>query len=233
MKRFIIFILLVVIYISCNSNKNKSEQSISSIESCPDDFNGWFTTFPLPDLSEVYEVGAPGRILSNDYKGHGYFRVPTGQNQIEVRMPTNGRLYEGSVYLASGEPQYLLFFRTTCGGLWFIFDHIRGPVSAIADLFTNDPPVGDSHTYKVGPLEMKEGDLVATSIGIISEGNAFLDFGVNDELGRLPRPQHPNAYGRHLNAVCFFTFFDSETAAYLQAKVHADSVHEAELCPPE
>ena len=198
---------------------------------CPADFTGWFTTFPLPHLSAIYEVGPPGRILTDDYKGHGYFRIPNGQNVVDVRMPIDATLYAGSVYLAPDEPQYLLFFRTACEGLSFLFDHIREPVPAIAELFTDAPPVGDSRTYDVGPLEMKEGDLVGTSIGFLEDGNAFLDFGVNDNFGRLPTPQHPNAHGRFLSAVCIYTFFDPDTAAYLKSVEHPLLVVEEGLCP--
>ena len=198
---------------------------------CPTDFTGWFTTFPLPNLSDIYEVGPPGRILDNDYKGHGYFRVPNGQNLVNVRMPIDATLYAGSVYLEPDEPQYLLFFRTACEGLWFLFDHIREPVRGIAELFPDDPPVNDSGTYEVGPLEMKEGDLLGTSIGTLADGNAFVDFGVDDDFGRLPTPQHPNAHGRFLSAVCIYKFFDPDIAAYLKSVEHPQSVAEEGLCP--
>ena len=198
---------------------------------CPTDFNGWFTTFPLPNLSDIYEVGPPGRILVDDYKGHGYFRVPKGENVVEVRMPIDATLHAGSVYLQSDEPQYSLSFRTACEGLSFLFDHIREPVPAIAELFPDDPPVNDSRGYDVGPLELKEGDLVGTSIGTLENGNAFVDFGVNDDFSRLPTPQHPNAHGRFLSAVCLYDFFDSDTAAYLRSVAHTGTDVEEGLCP--
>ena len=198
---------------------------------CPSSFTGWFTTFPLPNLSAIYEVGPPGRIETDNYTSHGYFRVPNGQNVVDVRMPIDATLYEGSVHLERDEPQYLLLFRTACEGLWFLFDHIREPVPAIAELFTDDPPVGDSRTDTVGPLEMKEADLVGTSIGFLEDGNAFVDFGVNDEFGRLPTPRHPNARGRSLSAVCIYTFFHPDTAAYLRSVEHPRLVAEEGLCP--
>ena len=198
---------------------------------CPADFTGWFTTFPLPKLSAVYEVGPPGRIETGGYAGHGYFRVPNGQNVVDLRMPIDATLYEGSVYLQQDEPQYLLIFRTACEGLSFRFDHIREPVLAIAELFTDDPPVADSRTYAVGPLEMKGADLVGTSIGFLEDGNAFVDFGVYDNFGRLPTPQHPNAQGSR--AVCIYTFFDPDTAAYLRSVEHPGLVAEEGLCPED
>lgn len=216
---------------ACTLATTELEVELHPRGDCPSDFIGWFTTFPLPDLSAIYEVGPPGRILPDDYKGHGYFRVPNGQNVVDVKMPIGATLYSGSVYLEPDEPQYLLFFRTACEGLSFLFDHIREPAPAIASLFTDDPPVGDSRTYPVGPLEMKEGDLVGTSIGSLADGNAFVDFGVNDDFGRLPTPQHPNAHGRFLSAVCLYTFFDPDTAAYLKSVEHPGLLAEEELCP--
>ena len=59
------------------------------------------------------------------------------------------------------EPRYLLVFHTAREGLSFFFDHIREPLPAIAELFTDDPPVGDSRAYTVGPLETKEADLLS------------------------------------------------------------------------
>ncbi len=197
---------------------------------CPADFSGWFTTFPLPDLSAVYEVGPPFRILPDDYKGHGYFRVPHGQNLVDVRMPIDATLVNAAVYVEGGEPQYSFTFRTACEGLSFLFDHVRHPVSAITDLIDWEP-TSSSAGRDVTPLTMAEGDLVGTSIGTIANGNAFLDFGVNDDFGRLPTPQHPNAYGRFLTAVCIYTFFEADTAAYLRANEHPASVFEEGLCP--
>ena len=209
----------------CSLATTRLDAEIQPRGDCPADFTGWFTTFPLPNILDIYEVGPPGRILTDDYKGHGYFRVPSGQNEVEVRLPIDATLYAGSVYLAPDEPQYLLFFRTACEGLSFLFDHIREPVPAIADLFTGDPPVGDSRTYDVGPLELTEADLIGTSIGTLKDGNAFVDF------GRLPTPQHPNAHGRFLSAVCIYTFFDAEIDAYLRSAVHPGLTAEEALCP--
>ncbi len=203
-----------------------------SLGDCPTDFEGWFTTFPLPDLSEVYEVGPPFRIIPDDYKGHGYFRVPSGGNAREVRMPADGILVEGSVYVGetAPEPQYLLVFRTRCEGLSFLFDHVGVPVPSIAALLDWEP-TASSATTSIGPVAFSEGDLVGTSIGTVADGNSFLDFGVNDSFARWPTPKHPNAHGRFLTAVCMYDFFDEATAAYLRAYQHAGSTMEEGLCP--
>ena len=215
---------------ACSLATTTIEVDLQPRGECPADFTGWFTTFPLPNLSAIYEVGPPGRILTDGYKGHGYFRVPSGQNVVDVRMPIDATLYEGSVHLSSDEPSYLLFFRTACEGLWFRFDHIREPVPAIVELFTDDPPAG-SRTYPVGPLQFKEADLIGTSIGSLGDGNAFVDFGIVDNFRRLPTPQHPNGQSLAPNAVCFYDFFDPDTEAYLRSVVHTGLLAEEALCP--
>jgi len=213
----------------CETASSTIDLSGRFLGDCPETFEGWFTTFPLADLSEVYEVGPPFRIIPDDYKGHGYFRVPNGANDREVRMPIAGTLVEGAVYpAASGEPQHMLVFRTTCEGLSILFDHI-GPTSQIT-AFLDWEPV-DSRTRAIGPILFQEGDLVGTSIGIVGTGNAFLDFGVNDTFARWPTPTHPNAHGRFLTAVCMYDFFDESTAAYLRANQHTGSTMEQGLCP--
>jgi hypothetical protein len=213
----------------CETASATIDLSGRSLGDCPASFEGWFTTFPLANLSEVYEVGPPFRIIPDDYKGHGYFRVPNGANDRQVRMPIAGTLVEGAVYpAANGEPQYMLVFRTTCEGLSILFDHI-GPISEITALIDWEPV--DSHTRAIGPISFQEGDLVGTSIGIVGDGNAFLDFGVNDTFARWPTPKHPNAHGRFLSAVCMYDFFDEATAAYLRANQHTGSTMEQGLCP--
>ena len=193
---------------------------------CPDSFDGWFKTFPLDDISLITEVGQPGRIGVDDYKGHGYFRIPNQYIDTDVRLPADGTLYAGSRYTEGGEVQYLLFFRTPCEGMSFRFDHIAVPIAQIESLFTEEPKEGDSRTSELGPLELKEGDVVGTRIG--TPGNVFVDFGVYDEFRRLPTTTHPNAGG--LAAVCFYDFFSSDIASTLRSRVGGTYTIDPELC---
>jgi len=198
---------------------------------CPSDFNGWFTTFPLDDLSTVQTVGPPGREIDGwDYKGHGYFRVPSGQNMVDVRLPTDATLVNAAVYIEADEAQYSLTFRTACEGLEFLFDHIGTPVPAIGDLIDWEP-TESSAGFPVEHLSLLEGDLIGTSIGTVGDGNAFVDFGVNDSFARLRTPESPLAYGRHLSAVCFYDFFSPEVASVLRSRIKQNQPVEAGFCP--
>jgi hypothetical protein len=189
---------------------------------CPEDFTGWFTTFPLEDYTLIYEVGPPGRIDPDDHRGHGYFRVPDGMNVVDIRMPVDATLYRGSNSMrwsqrTSGELelQYRLEFYTKCEGIRLRLDHVREPVPEIAALFTREPPVNDTRGVDVTPFEVKAGDLVATSIGFEADGNAFLDFGVYDDFKRVRTAQDP----RFDNAACFYKFFSPTLADYLSARI--------------
>ena len=210
----------------CSQATDSIDVALRPRGDCPDDFNGWFKTFPLDDISLVTEVGQPGRIGVNDYKGHGYFRVPNQHINQNVRLPSDATLYAGSRYLEGGEVQYLLFFRTPCEGVSFRFDHIAAPSTDIEALFTYEPKEGDSRTSEIGPLALREGDVVGTRIGVL--GNVAVDFGVYDEFRRLPTPQHPNAGG--LAAVCFYDFFDPETASTLRSRVGGIYTIDPDLC---
>jgi hypothetical protein len=218
---------------------------------CPDDFNGWFTTFPLEDLELVFEVGPPVRFVTEDVlKPHGYFRVPWGQNAHDVRLPADGTLYHGGNYMAMGlsgeivDLQYRLEFRTKCEGLRFRLDHIGEPIPEIAALFTREPQVHSSievaqsgGDYDLPLFEMKEGDLVGTSIGMPSDiqpdtglrGNASLDLGVYDDFHRVLTSQDP----RFTNAACYYDFFSPEIATYLRSKTLVNTPLEESLswCP--
>tara|TARA_Y100001947_G_scaffold63563_1_gene53493 strand:- start:2199 stop:3005 length:807 start_codon:yes stop_codon:yes gene_type:complete len=216
---------------------------------CPDDFSGWFTTFPLDDLELVIEVGPPVRFVTEEVlKGHGYFRAPWGQNAVDVRLPVDATLYNGGSYVPMGlsgelvDVQYRLKFRTKCEGLRIRLDHIEELIPEIAALFTREPQIyGSTAAAQLGgdydlPLfEMKEGDLVGTSIGMPSDaepgtterGNAFMDFGVYDDFHRVPTAQDP----RFTNAACYYDFFSPDIAAYLRSKTLINTPLEEDVCP--
>ena len=194
---------------------------------CPDDFTGWFTTFPLEDPSLLVEVGPPARFTSEGFrKGHGYFDLPFGQNEVNLRLPVDATLYHGHNYMQRGETglfdlQYRLEFRTKCEGLLFRFDHIAEPVAEIAALFTREPSTQGSTAsvqsggdYELSPLEMDEGDLVATSVGFLQWGWAKFDHGIYDNFHRVPTAQHE----QFLNATCFFDFYSPAIAELLRSR---------------
>ena len=217
---------------SKNQPEGATRQADADLNNCPTDFKGWLSTFPLNDYQVVKEVGPPGRIDPDDLRGHGYFRVPEGMNGLEVRMPVDGILYTGSNHLSRAfdgstlELQYRLEFQTKCEGIRFRFDHIREPVGAIAELFKREPRE-DSRGVSLEPMAFREGDLIATKIGFEVDGNAFLDFGIYDDLKRVSTSQDP----RFQNAVCFYDFFPSEIASYLRGRVQRTDNLDPDICP--
>ena len=76
-------------------------------------------------------------------------------------------------------------------------------------------------------MAFKEGDLIATKIGFEVDGNAFLDFGIYDDLKRVSTSQDP----RFQNAVCFYDFFPSEIASYLRGRVQRTDNLDPAICP--
>ena len=122
--------------------------------------------------------------------------------------------------------QYRLEFRTECEGLRFRLDHIAEPVPKIVELFTSEP--SDVTTdMELEPLFLQEGELVGTKIGIETNGNAFFDFGVYDDLKRVRTTQDP----RFGNATCFYEFFSPMLADYLSARITRVDNLEPGLCP--
>ena len=203
---------------------------------CPDDFTGWFKTFPLEDYTQILEVGPPGRLVSvSDFKGHGYFRVADWQNVINVRLPIDGTLYAGSKTHFAGrdaawdpELNYGLRFRTPCEGLSFRFGHIIQLTPSVATLFDEFSAQENTETLWFDePLEMSEGDVIGTAIGFPLTGNAFLDFGVYDDFKRVRTAQDPRFY----NAACYYEFFSPMLANYLSSRITRVDNLEPGLCP--
>ena len=233
----------------CDSVSTTLDVALKPRGDCPDDFNDWFTTFPLEDLELVYEVGPPARFFPQGVrKGHGYFRVPWGQNTLDVRLPVDATLYHGLNYMEQGlgrgefELQHRLEFHTSCEGLRIRLDHIAEPIPEIAALFTREPRIQDSVAtmqaggdYALPLFEMKAGDLVGTVIGLPLDvlpetgerGNAWVDLGVYDDFHRLPTAQDP----QFRNAVCYYDFFSSEIATYLRSKTLVNTPLEEGVCP--
>ena len=207
---------------------------------CPEDFAGWFKSFPLEDYTEILEVGPPGRVVGDsDFKGHGYFRVADWQNVMDVRLPIDGTLYAGSKTRFTGrdgewqsEVNYGLRFRTPCEGIWIIFGHILELSPSIAAILDEFPVQDSSETLWFDePLDLSEGDIIGTAIGYSLTGNAMVDFGVNDEFGRVRTVEHERAFGRHLTSVCMYDFFSAEIAGYLRSKEFTGDPVDEGLCP--
>jgi hypothetical protein len=208
----------------CTTVTNNLDLDLQPRGSCPSTFDGWFTTFPLNEIGEIIEVEAAARLIGATFEQPGVFRLPYGQNNVEVRLPINATLAYGLKYstvsnLNNANPeevpelQYGLRFQTECEGLWFTIDHMQTLTPQLTSYFDDLPVESNATTKKIGPLVMQEGDLVGTTIGFPIDGNAFVAFGIFDEYERVP-----TAGPDFLNAVCFYDFFSSDIAAQLRAQ---------------
>ncbi|HBV24864.1 MAG TPA: hypothetical protein DEB44_02910, partial [Acidimicrobiaceae bacterium] len=88
-------------------------------------------------------------------------------------------------------------------------------------------PKDDSRGISIGPMAFKEGDLIATQIGFLLDGNAFFDFGIYDDLKRVSTAQDPGFY----NAACYYDFFNPEIASYLRERVQREDNLDPGVCP--
>jgi prepilin-type N-terminal cleavage/methylation domain-containing protein len=156
--------------------------------------NGWRSTQAPPkcpdqpmltapvDLSKVTSVLYPGQTRGGNYKPHGGFRFDNStDNKITVTAPIDGYLVRGGSYIAEGEVQYTFDAMNNCGVMYRI-GHIRelpANLQKIADTWPK--PTSSSATQPIGQnVVVKQGDVLATKVGILSENNTFFDWGVYD-----------------------------------------------------
>jgi prepilin-type N-terminal cleavage/methylation domain-containing protein len=156
--------------------------------------NGWQATATAPDcpaqpmmkmpadVSKVTSVLYPGQTRGGNYKPHGGFRFDNStDNKITVTAPIDGYLVRGGSYIAEGEVQYTFDAMNNCGVMYRI-GHIRelpANLQKIADTWPK--PTSSSATQPISPtVVVKQGDVLATKVGILSENNTFFDWGVYD-----------------------------------------------------
>ena len=182
---------------------------------------------PTPSLSLATSILYPGQERGDDYKPHGGFRFDNSSNEdIKVIMPMDASLVNASRYLSSGEVQILLTFISPCG-ISFRFDHAGDLVPDIQKIIEKLPEAteGDSRTTNISPqLELKEGDLVANSVGIKKNKNVFFDFGMYDlrkETGfRTTAAKFLSDHkgdDNALNGFCWFDYLPSEDSKLVKS----------------
>ncbi len=134
------------------------------------------------DLSKAYAILYPGQTRGNsikDYKAHGGIQFPSG-NDIEVRMPFDGYIYQGTRFLQKGALQYGFDAISECG-IMQRFGHLfelSPKFQKLVELLP-EPKEMDSRTTVLRPFVfVKKGELIATKIGV--PGNIGMDWGVMD-----------------------------------------------------
>ncbi len=185
--------------VNTNQNNQTENQTPQETETNPimwnNDGRSWTTMgtvpaceFPLEfnspvDLTQATNILYPGQTRGGDFKPHGGFRFDNNpNNNIEVKLPLDAQIFQGSRYIESGELQIILDFIAPCG-IMFRFDHIK-EVSAELQEFIDTLPeakADDTRTTIFQNQKMfKAGTIIATKVGFSNPKNVSVDFGVYD-----------------------------------------------------
>ncbi len=146
------------------------------------------------DLSQVTSILYPGQTRGGNYKPHGGFRFDNiHDNVVEVKAPMDAVVVQGARYLVDGEIQYTFDFITPCGIMYRLghFRELSPKYQALADKFP-EAMEGDSRTTQVNPqVSVRNGEIIATKVGITAGGNTFFDYGVYDLRSKNLASQDP------------------------------------------
>lgn len=158
--------------------------------------NGWQATekapacpsqpmFKMPaDIKKVTSLLYPGQTRGGNYKPHGGFRFDKiSDNTVKVTAPMDGYIVKGSRYFAEGtsEVQYTFDVMNNCGVMYRV-GHLRELPANLQKLVDAMPqPSASSMLQRVEPaVYIKQGDVMATKVGITQDKNTFFDWGVYD-----------------------------------------------------
>jgi prepilin-type N-terminal cleavage/methylation domain-containing protein len=136
------------------------------------------------DVSKVTAVLYPGQTRGGNYKPHGGFRFDTtSDNKVTVTAPLEGYIVKGTRYIADGENeiQYGFDIMNNCGIMYRV-GHLRELPDNLQKIAETFPEAGPSSmNTNVNPaVFVKQGEVLATKVGITSANNTFFDWGVYD-----------------------------------------------------
>lgn len=222
--------VLAWVFIS-QTKDSKQQDTASTLSEEPDGFiwqqreEGWQATETPPacpdqpmlkapaDLSEVTSVLYPGQVRAlTSYKPHGGLRFDNStDNKITVTSPIDGYVIGGVRHIADGgtEVQYGFTIMNNCGVMTTI-GHLREltpDFQKIADTFPE--PTQNSAVQNVNPpVYVKQGEVLATKIGILGDHNTFFDWGVSDyrqqnEASKSPAYQAAHGEGNGKDTTWF------------------------------
>lgn len=233
-----------------NSKQTDSQTQNSQTTPVPDKMiwqqtaDGWQATETPPacpsqpmlkspaDLSKVTSMLYPGQTRGGNYKPHGGFRFDNAtDNAVTVTAPIDGFIIKGTQYIADGENeiQYGFDIMNNCG-IMYRLGHLRelpANLQKIADTFPAATTSSQNHTVNPA-VYVKQGDVLATKVGIINNKNTFFDWGVYDfrqanEASKSPAYQAAHSQDKELSwhAVCWLKDWlplsDTATIAKLSA----------------
>jgi hypothetical protein len=178
------------------------------------------------DLKKATAILYPGQTRGGNYKPHGGFRFDNSTNSdVMVTAPIDGFIVRGGRYLSEGEVQYTFDIMNNCGVMYRVghFRTLPSNLQQIADSWPQ-PQEGDSRTQSVNPaIYVKQGAVLATSVGIINAQNTFFDWGVYDyrqtnEASKSAAYQKTHAQDKELSwhAVCWFDWLRKEDASMVK-----------------
>jgi hypothetical protein len=135
------------------------------------------------DLSKATSVLYPGQ-TRGQYKPHGGLRFDTiTDNNITVTSPFDGYVVKATRNFAQGttEIQYGFDIMSDCGVMTRL-GHLREIPDNLQAIVSKLPEASEnSRIENVNPpVRVKQGDVLATKVGLISEKNTFFDWGVYD-----------------------------------------------------
>ena len=137
------------------------------------------------DLSKATSVLYPGQVRGGtSYKPHGGLRFNNStDNKITVTAPLDGYVIRGARNIVDGgtEVQYSFSIMNNCG-VMITLGHLRElspDLQKIAETFPQ--PTKSSAVQNVNPpVYIKQGTVLATKVGTLSDNNTFFDWGVTD-----------------------------------------------------
>ena len=217
---FVVFIIAAIIRSPEKVLPPGIKQHNKSSESCPDTF-----IFKIPvDMNRVTSILYPGQIRGGDYKAHGGFRFDGSRpDEITVYAPYDAKVIAGARYPVNGEIQYTFDFEHPCG-IRYRLGHLltlSPKFQAIAEKFTLPKEV-DSRTTQVYPeVEVKQGEVIATAVGMMHGGpatmkgfNTFVDWGVYDYRQKNEASQRPDWATAHREDPNWSKYYNSDTYQY-------------------
>lgn len=208
-------------------------QLTKSYERCPEPF-----VFQMPvDIDKATSILYPGQIRGGDYKAHGGFRFDKNRpDEIQVIAPYDAQVIAGARYPVNDEIQYTFDFEHPCG-IRYRFGHLltlSPKFQAIAEKFPL-PEGLDSRTTQVEPpIEVKQGEVIATAVGLTRGGpgelggrNTFVDWGVYDYRQKNESSKDPAWAAKHPHeieqyAVCWFDWISQEDKTKILALPSSD-----------
>lgn len=199
----------------------KGWQATASPPSCPSPM----VFQPPADLTKATAILYPGQTRGGNYKPHGGFRFDNQtDNNLKVVAPLTAYAVSGGRYLVDGETQYTFDFIHPCGYMYRVGHFLKLPAN-LAKIADNFPPAkeGDSRTEFINPpVLVKEGEQIATAVGVTKDRNVFFDFGVYNLLEKNQASKDAKWAASHdpqlaTSAVCWFNLLPANAQTIVKS----------------